>query len=352
MKLFFGLMVVGLLLNGTLARGQIRIQGGGATFPNPLYQRWVSEFQKLNPTVQIEYQAIGSGGGIRGITDKTFDFAGSDAPLTKKEIAALGGPEAVVQVPSTSGAVVLAVNLPDAKDLKLSGQVVADIFLGKISKWNDAKIAELNSGMSLPDTAITPVYRTDGSGTNFVFTSYLATQSDEFRDSVGTGKQVKWPLGQGGKGSDGVTAVIKQTAGAIGYVEQAYADQNQLTAVALKNAAGQFVKASSQAVTAAGASGAEKMNGTVLAADIWNAAGNDAYPIASFTYLIVYKDLNNIQSKEKADALDHFLNWALTDGQKFCGEMDYAPLPDAVAAKAKSAVKQISFKGEALTVSQ
>ena len=242
--------VAALALTASVSFAETRLQGAGATFPNPLYQKWVSEYQKSHPDVKIDYQGIGSGGGIKGITEKTIDFAGSDAPLSKKEQEVMGGPDKIVQIPSTAGGVVPAYNLRGIDSLKLSGEVIADIYLGKITKWNDPKIAELNGGVSLPDQVITPAYRTDGSGTNFVFTNYLATQSEEFKGSVGIGKQVKWPLGQGGKGNDGVAAIVQQTAGAIGYIEQAYADQNKISYAAVKNKAGKFVKASPAAVSA------------------------------------------------------------------------------------------------------
>ena len=339
-------------VGATAAIAETRIQGAGATFPNPLYQRWVSEYQKAHPDVKIDYQSIGSGGGIKGITEKTVDFAGSDAPLSKSEQQAMGGPDKIVQIPSTAGGVVPAYNLKGVSDLKLSGEVIAEIYMGKITKWNDPKIASLNAGLSLPEQVITPAYRTDGSGTNFVFTNYLATQSEEFKSSVGVGKQVKWPVGQGGKGSDGVTAIVQQTPGAIGYIEEAYADQNKIPYAAVKNKAGKFIKASPTSVSAAGASAVDKMKGNVLAADIWNQDGEQAYPIASFTYLIVYKDLNNVKSKEQAAALIDFLNWAITDGQQLSSELDYAPLADGVKAKAAEALKMVTYQGAAVASSK
>jgi phosphate transport system substrate-binding protein len=332
-----------------VATAETRLQGAGATFPNPLYQRWVTEYQKSHPDVKIDYQSIGSGGGIKAITEKTVDFAGSDAPLSKKEIEGLGGADAIVQIPSTAGAVVPAYNLPGVSDLKFSGEVLADIYLGKITKWNDPKIAALNDGVSLPDQVITPAWRTDGSGTNFVWTNYLATQSDEFKGSVGTGKQVKWPIGQGGKGNDGVTAIVQQTPGAIGYIEEAYADQNKIAYGSVQNKNGKFVKATPAAVSAAGAGAVDKLNGNVLAASIWNQPGDQAYPVASFTYLIIYRDMNNLKSKEQAGALMDFLTWAIHDGQQFAADLDYAPLAPAVQEKDAAALKSASFQGNALT---
>jgi phosphate transport system substrate-binding protein len=336
-------------LGGSVALADVRLQGAGATFPQPLYERWVGEFQKLHPDTKIDYQGIGSGGGIKGITQKTIDFAGSDAPLSKTELAALGGDANVIEVPSCSGGVVPAYSVPGVtQELKFSGPVLAEIYLGTVNKWNDPKIAGLNPGVTLPALAITPVYRTDGSGTNFVFTNYLATQSQEFRNTVGTGKEVKWPIGQGGKGTAGVAQVIQQTNGAIGYVEQNYADKNNILYGSVQNKSGKFVKASPQAVSMAGEGAVATMKGNVVHANIWNQAGDEAYPIASFTYLIVYKDLNNIKTKEQAQALADFLWWATHDGQKLTTELDYAPLSPSVQKKVDDALKTVNYKGQSL----
>lgn len=332
------------------ATADTRLQGGGATFPAPFYKRLVAEYQKLNPEVQIDYQSIGSGGGIKGFTDKTFDFAGSDAPMNSKEIEGAGGADNIVQVPSCAGGVVPAYNLPGIEQpLNFTGEVLADIFLGKITKWNDAKIASLNSGVALPDTPITPAYRTDGSGTTYVWTNYLATQSEDFKGTIGMGKQVKWPVGQGGKGNEGVTAVVNGTVGGLGYIEQGYADANKIPYGAIQNKSGKFVKASPESVSMAGAGASEDMKGHLIAANIWNQPGDEAYAAASFTYLIVYKDLNNVKSKEQAQALVDFLWWATHEGQKFAAELDYAPLAPAVEAKVSAALKSITYKGEMLT---
>src|SRR5258706_401998 len=201
-------LFAGVLMLGGAVRAETKLQGGGATFPNPIYQRWVTEYQKAHPDIKIDYQSIGSGGGIKGITDKTFDFAGSDAPMSKKELEAAGGADKIVQVPSCAGGVVPAYNVPGAKgDLNFTGELLADIFMGKVNNWNDAKIAALNSGQALPNLPITPAWRSDGSGTTFVWTNYLCTQSEDFKGNIGMGKQVSWKLGQGGKGSEGVAAI-------------------------------------------------------------------------------------------------------------------------------------------------
>jgi phosphate transport system substrate-binding protein len=335
---------VAVLVGGGMAGADVRLNGAGATFPDPLYQRWDAEYQKVAPDVRVDYNGIGSGGGIKSITEKTIDYAGSDAPMAKGEIKKAGGADALVEVPSCAGAVVPAYNLPGVGELKFTGELLANIYLGKVTAWNDPAIAAVNPGVTLPATAITPVYRTDGSGTNFVWTNYLAGQSDEFKNSVGTGKQVKFPGGQGGKGTAGVAAVVQQTPGAIGYVEQNYADKNNIPYGSVRNKAGKFVKASPASVSAAGAGA--NLNGNLLAANIWDQPGDDAYPISSFTYLIAYKDLNNLKSKEQATALAKYLWWATHDGQQFATDLDYAPLAPSVQQKVEAALQQLTFGGE------
>jgi len=343
-------VAVALSVAGVAIAGEIRLGGAGATFPNPLYQQWVTEYQKANPDVKIDYQSIGSGGGIKAITEKTVAFAGSDAPMNKKEIAAAGGAENLVQIPSCAGAVVPAYNLPGVtKDLNLTGELIADIYAGTVAKWNDKRIAEINAGVALPDMAITPVYRTDGSGTTFVFTNYLATQSDSFKSTIGTGKQVKWPVGQGGKGNEGVAGAISTTPGAIGYIELNYATANKIAFASVKNLEGVFVKASPKSISAAGEGAVAKLSGEVLAADIWNQPGKESYPISGFTYIIIYKDLVNLKSIEEAKALTGFLDWATGDkGQAIAEKLDYAPLSAGVQAKVKSALRTTTFGGKTL----
>src|SRR4051812_18514242 len=237
--------------NGSVA-GKTRLQGAGATFPAPFYKRLVVLYQGIHPDVLIDYQSIGSGGGIRAITDQTVHFCGSDAPMSKTELQAVGGDEAIVEFPVCAGGVVPTYNVPGVtSDLKFTGKVLVDIYVGKLSKWNDPAIAKINPGVQLPDFAITPVWRTDGSGTTFIFTSYLATQSEEFTSAIGTGKQVQWPIGQGGKGNEGVTAVVQQTAGGLGYVEQSYADNNHLPSGLVQNKDEKFAKATADSVSAA-----------------------------------------------------------------------------------------------------
>jgi phosphate transport system substrate-binding protein len=344
-------VVVTVLLGMTGATfAAVRLQGAGATFPNPIYQRWVSEYQKQHPDVQIDYQSIGSGGGIKGITQKTVDFAGSDAPMSKKELAAVSGE--MVHIPTVAGALVPAYNLPGLNgELVLNGEVLAEIYMGKITAWNDPKIAALNKAAQLPATAITPAWRTDGSGSTFVFTHYLSTQSEDFKGSVGAGKSVEWPAGQGGKGSEGVAAIVQGTPGAIGYVEMNYATQNKIPFASVTNAAGKAVKASAESVSAAGAAAATQMRTGALAVDIWNQESDEAYPIAAYTYVIVYKDLNNLGSAQKAQALVDFLSWATTDGQKMAAEMDYAPLAPGVQKLVAQEIAGLSHKGQPIKAS-
>ena len=340
MKKFTAVVV---LVAATSASAEVRLTGAGATFPQPLYERWVVEYQKSHPDVKVDYQGIGSGGGIKAITDKTGAFAGSDAPMNKKEIEAAGGEAALVEVPTCAGGVVPAYNVPGVKDLNMTGDVLADIFLGKITKWSDARIAALNPKEKLPDLAITPAWRTDGSGTTFVFTSYLAGQSEAFKSTIGSGKQVSWPAGQGGKGNPGVAAVVQQTAGALGYVEESYATANKLAFAAVKNKAGKLVRASTASIAAAGAGA--PMDGALLVANIWDQTGDDAYPIASFTYVIVYRDLRNLKARADAQALAAFLSWAVHDGQKLAVELGYAPLAPAVQKKVDGALAGLTFEG-------
>jgi len=347
MRLLSMLTAAALTLGAGVVSAEVRIQGAGATFPAPLYGRWVAEYNKMKPETKIDYQSIGSGGGIKAFTEKTVQFGASDAPMSKKELAAAGGAEGVIQVPATAGAVVPAYNLPGVDaEMKFTGELIADIYLGKINKWNDPKIAAINPGVNLPNLAITPVYRTDGSGTTFVFTSYLATQSDEYKTSVGMGKQVRWPVGQGGPGNEGVAAITHDTAGALGYIELNYADANKIKYGTVKNKSGKFVKASAASVSAAGAGAADQLKGGQLTVDIWNQPGDEAYPIAAFTYLLVYKDMRNIKSSEQAQELVDFLWWATHDGQKTATEMGYAPLATPIQQKLELALKTLEFSGK------
>jgi phosphate transport system substrate-binding protein len=341
-----GIAFAAALLTGAKASaGELKMQGAGATFPAPFYARLVEEYQKLHPDVKIDYQAIGSGGGIKAITDCTVDFAGSDAPLNDKQLEACGK-DNIVQVPSCAGGVVPAYNVPGVtQDLNFTGEVLANIYLGKVNNWSDPAIKSLNPGVALPNLAITPVWRTDGSGTTYVWTNYLCTQSMDFSDNIGSGTSVSWPVGQGGKGNQGVAAVLQVTKGAIGYVEENYADKNNIAYGAVRNKAGKFIKASPESVSKAGTSAAEQMSGSVLKANMWNGDGEGTYPIASLTYLIVYKDLKNVDSMEKAKAITAYLWWATHEGQKYASDLDYAPLASEVQKKVEKALSGLVYKG-------
>ena len=330
-----------------------RLQGAGATFPAPFYKRLVVAYQAIHPNVLIDYQSMGSGGGIQAISDQTIDFCGSDAPMNAKELERVGGAGSIIELPACAGGVTPTYNVPGlSSPLKFTGRLLCDIYLGKVSHWNERAIAAVNPGLQLPDLAITPVWRTDGSGTTFIFTNYLATQSEEFATTIGFGKQVQWPFGQGGKGNEGVTAVVQQTAGGIGYVEQTYAENNKLLSGEIQNKAGKFIKASPESVSAAGAEMASKMQGQILAADIWDQPGENVYPIASFTYLIVYKDLKNLSSKAAAQDLVSFLWWATHEGQQHAIQLGYAPLAPEVRTKVEQALKSVSYKGEKLSLGE
>ena len=311
------------------------LTGAGATFPYPIYSKWFSDYAKKTG-VRINYQSIGSGGGIRQLSEGTVDFGASDAPMSDAELAkAKGGP--IMHVPTVLGAVVVTYNLPSIRRaLRLDGTTLADIFLGTITKWNDARIAALNPGIKLPATDILVVHRSDGSGTSYVFTDYLSSVSSTWAARPGKGKEVQWPVGLGGKGNEGVAGQVKQLPGAIGYVELAYAKQNKIAYADIRNAKGEFVTPSIATVTAAAAGAAAKLPAnTDYRVSIVNAAGKGAYPISSFTWLLVYR-----QQKDavKAKQLIDFMKWALTDGEKSAASLDYAPLP---AAMSKQLIKQL-----------
>jgi phosphate transport system substrate-binding protein len=306
------------------------LTGAGATFPYPIYSRWFSEYA-TKAGVKINYQPIGSGGGIKQLQEQTVDFGASDAPMTDAELAAAkGGP--VLHFPTVVGVVALAYNLPGmTQPIRLTGSTVAGIFSGKITKWNDSRIAAVNPGVTLPSTDILVVHRAEASGTTFVFSDYLSSVSAAWKASPGTGKELQWPVGLGAKGNDGVTAQIKQTAGAIGYVELAYVKQNGMTAALLQNSAGQFVAPAAAAATAAADAAAAKFAANSdYRVSIVNAPGAETYPIASFTWLLVYK---NQPDASKAKKLADFMHWAFTDGQRDAGALDYAPLPASLAAR-------------------
>jgi phosphate transport system substrate-binding protein len=318
------------------AADPLLITGAGATFPFPLYSKWFSEYNKLYPDIRFNYQSIGSGGGIQQFTAGTVDFGATDAPMSDAELVKV--PDAV-HIPTVLGAVVVTYNAPFT-GLKLTPAVLADIFLGKITKWSDPAIAKINPDIKFPDVAITVVRRSDGSGTTYVFTDYLTKISAEWKEKVGTGKSVSWPVGLGGKGNEGVTGLIKQTPGSIGYVELAYANQNKLPVTALQNRDGNFVLPTLESTSAAAA-------GVVLPPDfrvsVTDPSGKNAYPIASFTYLLVHKDAKD---KAKGDAMVKFLWWAVHAGQAMAIPLDYAPLPKPVVTSVEKTIQGLLVQGK------
>ena len=324
--------------NPPAAAGKIQITGAGATFPYPLYSKWFSEYNKLHPNVELNYQSIGSGGGIRQVTNRTVFFGATDGPMTEDQLRA--APGKILHFPTVLGADVPVYNLAGvSSQLKFSGSVLADIFLGKITKWNDPALAGLNPGVNLPDTGITVVHRSDGSGTTYIWVDYLAKVSPEWKEKVGVNTSVNWPVGVGGKGNEGVAGLVKQTPGSIGYVELIYALQNQISYGMVQNTAGNFVAASTDSVTAAAAGAAQQMPAD-FRVSITNAPGEGAYPISSFTWLLLYEDP---EDKAKARIMVDFIQWALTDGQTFARELGYAPLPPVVVEMEKKALQTIKL---------
>lgn len=304
--------------------GRVALTGAGATFPFPVYSKWFDTYGQQND-VRINYQSIGSGGGIRQVIEKTVDFGATDAPMTPEEEAKAPN---TLHLPTVLGAVVVAYNLPGvSQPIKLSGDVLADVFQGTIRKWNDARIAGENPGVALPDRDILVVYRTDGSGTTYVFTDYLSAVSPSWKQAVGVGKAVKWPVGLGAKGNEGVAGQVKQTEGAIGYTELAYANQTGLQTAAIRNQAGNYVAPSVEATTAAAGDAAARVQNGDFRISLVNPAGAQAYPIASWTYLLVPQQMADCG---KARALAGVINWSLTQGGDQARQLDYAPLPDAV----------------------
>ena len=330
--------------SGTNSNAEVMLQGAGATFPNPLYQKWFSEYNKITPNAKFDYQSIGSGGGIKQVTAKTVDFGGSDAPMKDEELKA--APGEILHIPTVLGAVVVTYNVPSlTTELKLTPDAIANIFLGKVTKWNDPAITSSNPGVNFPDSNIQVVRRSDGSGTSFVWTDYLSKVSPEWKSKIGAGTMVNWPaVGVGAKGNEGVTGQIKSTPNSLGYVELIYAEQNKLPYASVQNQAGEFVKPSLESVTAAAAASSGQIPDD-LRVSITNAPGKDAYPVSSFTYFLVYK---NQDDGAKGGALVKFLWWAIHDGEKMAKDMLYAPLPQEVTAKAETKIKSISHQGKAL----
>ena len=331
-----------LAVSGAVLADKLLINGAGATFPFPLYSKWFSQYNKLHPDIQINYQSIGSGGGIKQITERTVDFGASDAPLSDEQLQKASG---VQHIPTVMGAVVIVWNLPGAQQLRIAPETLARIYLGKVTKWNDAALKNDNPTAKLPDTAITVAHRSDGSGTTNIFTDYLSKVSPDWKSGPGKGTSVNWPAGLGGKGNEGVTGLVKQTEGAIGYVELAYANQNKLPTAELKSHDGQWAKASLESVSAAAAKAAIPEDYRV---SITDQPGDGAYPIAAFTYLLVYRDQ---QDAAKGSALLNFIWWAVHDGQKEAAALDYAPLPKPVVEKVEQTLKRMTVNGKPVLAS-
>jgi len=323
------------LVLATPVFGQTRLNGAGATFPYPMYSKWFSEYHKLHPEVEINYQSIGSGGGIRQVLAGTVDFGASDGPMTDEQLGQ--AKIKILHVPTVLGAVVPAYNIPGVSgEVKFTAQVLAGIFLGRINTWNDPAIASANPGVNFPNQPIIVIHRSDGSGTTFIFTDYLSKVSPEWQSGPSKGTSVKWPVGLGGKGNEGVAGMIRQMQGSIGYIELIYAVQNKILYGEVKNSDGEFVKATLDSVRAAAAS-APKMPAD-FRASITNAPGKDAYPISSFTWLLI-----PVQSPDaaKGKIMADFLTWMLDEGQKMASALTYAPLPDAVVSKVRVALRQV-----------
>jgi phosphate transport system substrate-binding protein len=326
-----------VLLTGVTATAsaQMMINGAGATFPYPIYSKWFDEYAKVDPSVRFNYQSIGSGGGQKQILAQTVDFGASDGPMSDDNLTK--APGKILHIPTVAGAVVLTYNLAGSPSLKLDGDTIAGIYLGQIKKWNDPKLAALNSGAKLPDQDIVVVHRSDGSGTTFIFTDYLSKVSSEWKQKAGNNTSVNWPTGIGGKGNEGVSGQVKQTPGAIGYVELIYAIQNKMPYAEVKNSAGQFMKPTINSVTAALAT-AEIPDDFRFS--MTNAPGKDAYPICGATWLLVYE-----QQKDpaKGKKLVEFLKWAAKDGEKMAKELDYAPLPETVQERVLKRINEIKM---------
>ncbi len=345
-KVFLSLFLV--MISSSMTFAQLQLNGAGATFPYVIYMKWFDEYKK-ETGIQFNYQSIGSGGGIRQIIEGTVDFGASDGPMSDqqlKEALQKRGTE-ILHIPTVMGAVVVSYNLPGVgKGLNLDGSVLADIFLGKITKWNDKRIKAMNPNKNLPDRYIVVAHRSDGSGTTYIFTDYLSKVSKTWETKVGRGTSVSWPVGLGGKGNEGVAGLIKQTEGSIGYVELAYAVQNNIFYASMKNRAGNFIEPTFNSVTAA-AEGASKNMPKDLRVSITNAEGKNSYPISGFTWLLIYKDMKDAS---KATAMVKFLNWAMEKGQSFATSLYYAPLPKEVVKLCKSKIAVITSGGKKINL--
>ena len=331
-----GLAALGLLVAGNLtASAQMTINGAGATFPYPIYSKWFDEYAKVDPSVRFNYQSIGSGGGQKQIAEQTVDFGASDGPMSDENIAK--APGKILHIPTVAGAVVVTFNIPGTKDLKLDGEILANVFLGKITKWNDAAIAKLNPKAKLPKTDVVVVHRSDGSGTSYIWTDYLSSVSPEWKEKAGKGTAVQWPVGLGAKGNEGVAGQVKQLPGAIGYVELIYALQNKMPVATIKNSAGAFITPSIDSVTAALAAAEVPED---FRFSMVNPAGKDAYPIAGATWLLIYEQQKDAAKGKK---MVEFLKWMVASGEKMAKDLQYAPLPDALQKRVSERIATIKF---------
>lgn len=337
-KLFIWLLFLFLPLSGTPAYGQTFINGAGATFPYPVYSKWFDEYYKLHADIQINYQSIGSGGGIRQVSEMIVDFGATDGPMNDEQLRK--AKTRLLHFPTVLGAVVPTYNIPGmSEDLRFTPAALAGIFLGTIKRWDDPEMAKANPGVSLPSGNIAVVHRSDGSGTTFVWTDYLSKVSKNWEKKVGRGTSVNWPVGLGGKGNEGVSALVKQTPYSVGYVELIYAEQSKLPYGRVQNREGAFVKATLKSITAAAAGAAKNMPAD-FRVSITNPPGKPAYPIASFTWLLIPQ---KIPDPKKGKALVGFLKWMLRDGQKYATQLLYAPLPKEVITMEEKAIRRIKY---------
>jgi len=334
----FAVFALVVLLMGQVTAQTILINGAGATFPFPIYSKWFSDYNKLHPNIQINYQSIGSGGGILQITNQTVFFGATDGPMTSDQL--LAAPGAILHFPTVLGGVVPVYNIPGVRaELKFTGQILADIYLGRITRWDNAALVKLNAGVSLPSSDITVVHRAEGSGTTYIFADYLGKISPDWKKRVGVATSLNWPVGVGGKGNEGVAGLVQQTPGSIGYVELIYALQNRISYGSVQNAAGEFVRADVPSVTAAAAAAAGAMPKD-FRVSITNAPGAGVYPISSFTWLLLYE---SPKDRATAKVMVDFVRWALTDGQKSAPDLGYAPLPQNVVKMELDALSRIKL---------
>lgn len=339
------ILAAGLLILGDgagSASAQMLINGAGATFPYPIYSKWFDEYAKVDPSARFNYQSIGSGGGIRQIMERTVDFGASDGPMTDEQLKK--APGEIYRIPMVMGAVVATYNLPGNPKLRFTPDLLADIVLGKVTRWNDPRIQAVNPEVSLPDQPIIVVHRSDGSGTTYIWVDYLSKVSKEWETKVGRGTSVNWPVGLGGKGNEGVAGQVKNTPGALGYVELAYAITNKLPVAAVRNRAGQFVEPTIESTSAAAAGAAKDMPAD-FRVSLTNAPGEHAYPVAGFTWLLVYREQPN---EAKGKALVKFLRWAIHDGQRYASTLLYAPLPPQVVKMVEAKIQHLTYQGRPL----